>query len=233
MDNVQSGNVHRLSCIVLAAGANTRLAGIVPPFCKPLIPINGKPLINHAIEHAKFDWKCDRIIVVASTENVKQLTQVVEPDNSIRWVIQPTPDGVVDAIKRGLELVTSEMVLILCADNLFDIGQMLPSDLDIFIKDKIAAVACRSLPVEEATRFSRVGSGANQYPAITMDMPTRGSALCWIGPLILKTNNCRSSIDTFGDDQTIQLFINRSLDEQGLALMHMSCSDLGVPEEIK
>ena len=219
-----SPNASRVSAVILAAGANTRLAGIVPSYMKPLILVNGRPLIQHAVEHAEQDWGVSQVIVVVSPVNAHMLTQILTPSR-FDWVLQPEPLGVVDAIARALTVVRWPRTLIMCADNTFDRNQ--PVAIGKALDRNTNVIVTRDMPIEAARRFTRISENSGR---VLDACSSEDSRRCWVGPLLLSTPGLKRVLD---DDLhiTIASLITLASGEV-YETLPMECADLGVPEAL-
>lgn len=223
-----------MSCdaLILAAGENTRLQGIVPPFMKPLMLVNGKPLVRHAIDHA-MEWGAKHAVIVVSPDNASLIPTVV-PHVGVHWVLQPRAEGVVDAIRRGMHAVKSDMTLILCADNTFDHSQP-QSELLGIVERREASFGSRVLNLRAAARFTQ-WTPRTDTPGVHIvdtNADNAGHSLtgnCWIGPLLLKTDMLQQ-IFTYSPSvprQTIASLIrNATNDGHDLRPLPMECADMG------
>jgi len=209
-----------ISALIAAAGANERLSGLVSTGGKPLILVNGKPLIRHALDHARDFWEAAEVVIVASPDNVKSLTQVVIADS---WVVQPEPTGVVNAIARGIRFIESVWTVILCADNTFDTqGIILPEVINSLY------FGARQLDKTSAKRFTRYTQANNFTRFIEASSDETGEG-CWIGPLVLPTEAIKKYV---GISETIVQLVNVIQKEhRTLTPLNMHCTDMGVPEE--
>lgn len=239
-----------ITSIILAAGANTRLGGIVAPFMKPFILVNGRPLIHHALTHS-LTWNTQRDVIVCSPENARLLIDLVpetddEPFN-LRWVLQPHPTGVANAVYLALPYVDTEWCLILCGDNTFS---PLPLDTRALI-GRLGAFGARTIDGQSALRFTRFvhrkndlditahDHGSDQFSAsvnggveFINDDHTFGDG-CWIGPLLLKTDALRKIRDLRLPLFNVVNMIRQATDDgRGIQPLPMLCEDLGVPEEL-
>lgn len=179
--------------IILAAGKNTRLKGIIPSYHKPMLLVNGRPLILTITQHLL--ERCERVVLVVSPENCGPITELLIAadltSDRVHIVIQPEAKGPGEAILRALLVCKSERVLIALGDNVIPV-----QDFDNVVEADFNAVqenpnhACNHItisfvPVEddaEAERFTRIlgtefieGSPGGKF----QDMYR-----CWTGPLI-------------------------------------------------
>jgi NDP-sugar pyrophosphorylase family protein len=207
----------------LAAGANTRLEGILPPGLKPLLVVNGRTLFKHAVDHAHDAWGTERVVAVVSPDNVRPLTQVGGADD---WVVQPQADGVMDALRRGLRAVDTRWTLVLCADNTFDLDYETNLDL-LRLRGRVPLFGARGLDEKDARRFTRyVRHGDNvRFLEASGDEPGTG---CWIGPLCLPTEGLRNGQNS----PTIVGCVNVAAHGLMLTPLDMNCADLGIPEAL-
>lgn len=219
-----------VTAVILAAGANTRLEGILPPGLKPLIPVNGKTLYKHAVDHANDVWDAKEVILVASPDNVRPLAQLGHADHI---VIQPAPDGVVDAIRRAIRLVRTTGTLILCADNTFDLDSMAKAEILEARQNGWAAFGARRLAANEARRFTRFvemsGHHRIRFLAETEALNVTGD--CWIGPMYLPTGGIERGLKD-GIIRPVVDLLNTAIANVETVPVSMNCSDLGIPEAL-
>lgn len=225
-----------IGALILAAGANTRLQAVVPPYMKPLILMNGKPLVRHAVDHALNDWHVRGITVVAGPDNARMLLGVLSKMH--HFVLQPEPDGVVDAVYRALPTITQDWTLILCADNTFVPD---PDNPVHFSAKRGAQFGTRFVDPPSSRRFTRYkrlsdpkgASFDEQYaPGVRLipaSDPEQGDG-CWIGPLLLETEQLRRVLGIC-ESVTDMMMQSTALGTE-LSPLPMLCSDLGIPEEL-
>lgn len=197
---------------------------------KPMVLVNGLPLVQHAIRHAVNDWRVNKLIVVAAPDNLDYLRPAVGEVYHIDWAIQAKPRGVIDAITIALEHVKTEMTLILCADNTFDMGRTTVHELDMHVKKKTSCLGTRKLPLDEARRFTRIetrGMGLDVLPASC----EIASSECWIGPLLLETKQIYRALETLPND-VAQLIMVATHNGNDLERLEMRCADYGIPSEL-
>lgn len=179
--------------IILAAGKNTRLKGIIPSYHKPMLLVNGRPLILTITQHL-LD-RCERVVLVVSPENCGPITELLIAaglaSDRVHIVIQPEAKGPGEAILRALLVCKSERVLIALGDNVIptqDFDNVLEADFKgIKANPSYASehITISFVPVEddsEAERFTRIlgtefieGSPGGKF---------QGVYRCWTGPLI-------------------------------------------------
>jgi hypothetical protein len=231
--------------VILAAGRNTRLNGFVAAGHKPLLVVNGQPLIGHAarqglaaIEHG---WQ-ERVIVVASPENAGVLSQVLPPEVDI--IIQRFPYGPGDALLTGLMLARAEEVLVLMGDNITP--DRCVEDVRT-VEGNVVGVC--EIPLELCERFTRWRSASVKDPTegtwvekVPVD-PRKDLwkqdghqppfALAWLGPLKLRVEDVRRALESYrntrreGEEVPIGPIFNHL---RNVTRVPVTSVDLGTPE---
>jgi len=184
--------------VILAAGRNTRLKGLIPSYHKPLVIVNGKPLLVGIIQNLL--QLVNSIAVVVSPQNAQVISEVLSDCDlaaSVSIIVQPEAKGPGDAVIRGQVGAVAERLVVICADNIIP-----KSDLLSAINQD--TIICSSLTVEdaesrvtvshtetsddsEASRFTRVKKVDGTWNFIE-NAPggawEDGNYRCWVGPLI-------------------------------------------------
>lgn len=99
--------------IILAGGAGTRLRARLGDLPKPMIPVAGKPLLEHQVELARAHGFCDLIFFVHYRAD---LIEQHFGDGSrwgvhIRYVIEQEPLGTAGAVAAGMEWLAERFVV--------------------------------------------------------------------------------------------------------------------------
>jgi choline kinase len=106
--------------VILAAGLGSRLQVNGHAIPKPLTPVNGRPLVDHALRHAEASGVTEAVIVLGSeARQVKSYLKARPGTIKIRTVYNPDfllPNGV---SLLAAESVTSEQFFLQMADHLF------------------------------------------------------------------------------------------------------------------
>lgn len=216
-----------MDCVILAAGKGSRLDGITAPFHKPLLVMNGKPLITRAVD-AAFGIMCRRVIVVVAPENALPISQVLG-GRDVMMVVQRKASGPGDALWLGLELVSSEEVLILMADNMF-------GDRDVM---DVAHTSGNSVGTEmvEASMASRLTWLRGDKRWVEKEECFEDGArqvLAWVGPLKLITSEISHALDSWvkpvGAETPIGPLLNSLATPVQSVPVHTI--DIGVPEAL-
>lgn len=99
--------------VILAGGSGTRMGGRTP---KPLVEINGKPLILHVVDNIRSVFENVKIRIVVGKRNANEIMSRI--GSKFDYAIQPKALGTADALKYGIERIEpKEKVLIMYSDT--------------------------------------------------------------------------------------------------------------------
>jgi NDP-sugar pyrophosphorylase family protein len=118
-----------VDAIVMAAGAGTRLRPITERWPKPILPIDGRPVLATLLRELRAGG-CERAWVVTGhlAEQVERLVGDGSAfDLEVRTTRQPEVLGSADAVRRGLDAGATPPCLVVAADTVFrpgDIGHL-------------------------------------------------------------------------------------------------------------
>jgi len=185
-----------LEAVILAAGRGQRMEGLAKPFYKPLLEINGMPLVAYAIEYASAAG-AELVTVVTSTSNHDDIAEAVSSYS--RWarlVVQEEPAGPGHATLVALLEAEFEQTMLLMSDNIMNQNEV----VEMAMHSRITgtdAVGVRTVTPEQASRFTRIQdkkSDKSKYtfvegtPIGEEDTWHDGSGVkVWCGPLIFDT----------------------------------------------
>lgn len=121
-----------IPAVVIAAGLGTRLRPLTERYAKPVLPIDGQPVVARLLRDLAAAG-CGRATVV--TGHLAEQVEALLGDGGgfgveVRYVRQPEPDGSADAVRRAGE---EPPYLVAAADTVFPAGA-------------ISQVAARALP---------------------------------------------------------------------------------------
>lgn len=144
-----------MKALILAAGYATRLFPLTLNRAKPLLPIQGKPIIDYIVENIIKVPEIDEIYVVTNNKYYKDFCKWQEQSNFSKK-ITPINDGTLsDSDKLGaigdIDLVIKKMnidsdLLIVAGDNLFRFEM---TDFVDFFKKNGLSLACYKYPHKE------------------------------------------------------------------------------------
>jgi CTP:molybdopterin cytidylyltransferase MocA len=128
--------------VVIAAGLGTRLRPLTQRYAKPVLPIDGRPVIGVLMRELA-EAGCPRVTVVVGHLGGQVRRLLADGGGfgvELRYAEQPKPDGSADAVRRAGE---DPPYLVLAADTRFR-----PGDIASFARRVLpaGAVAVRRLP---------------------------------------------------------------------------------------
>lgn len=140
-----------MKAIILAGGLGTRLRPLTDKTPKPLLPIRGKPIIEHAIDNFRKHNIKDIILSIGyKADTIKEYFGNGEKFGvNISYCIEDEPLGTGGAIKEASKGITETFAAI-NGDNLadFDWTGMIAQH-----KDTSAKITLSLFPVEDVTQF--------------------------------------------------------------------------------
>ena len=139
------------TAIILAGGLGTRLRPLTNTTPKPLLPIKGTPILEHAINNLKKHKITDIILSIGyKADKIKEYFEDGgQLGVNISYCIEDEPLGTGGAIKEASKGI-SETFLAINGDNLadFDWAQMLKEH-----KENNAKITLALYPVDDVTQF--------------------------------------------------------------------------------
>ena len=150
----------------MAAGEGRRLRPITERWPKPVLPIDGRPVIVTLL-HELAEAGCERAWVVTGhlAEQVEELVTGCEPGVEIQFVRQPEPLGSADAVSRALAAGAVATCLVSAADTVYA-----PGDVAKVAGSAQPAIAWRKAPPGAALeledgRVRRVPAAGEHFAA--------------------------------------------------------------------
>jgi NDP-sugar pyrophosphorylase family protein len=177
-----------VDAVVMAAGEGTRLRPLTERWAKPVLPIDGRPVLSTLLRELAAAG-CELVWLVTGylAEQVEELAG----DGSafgleIRFVRQPAVLGSADAVRRALDAGAVSPVLVSAADTVYSRGDV-ARFIDAFGgSDAVGAVAVRTDPPPGPGRPA-VGRTNGRIVRMRDDDPGNGwsSAPLWgVGPAV-------------------------------------------------
>ena len=178
-----------VEAIVMAAGEARRLRPISERFAKPVLPIDGRPVIATLLRELA-SAAIERAFVVTG-HHAEQVELLVGDGSAfgleVTFVRQPRADGSADAVRRALDGGATPPALITAADT-----QYTPGDVEQFVRflentDAVGAITARQGFVASVHKpgirieGTRVVSIYDLDPSLTLT----SAPLWYIGPTLV------------------------------------------------
>ncbi|MFL5923046.1 MAG: NDP-sugar synthase [Gaiellaceae bacterium] len=120
-----------MHAVVMAAGEGRRMRPLSERWPKPVLPIDGRPVIGSLVRELAAAGLARATVV---TEHLAEQVEGLLGDGSafglveLRYVRQPSPDGSADAVRRAVAAGARPPLLVTAADTLFG-----PGDVRLFV----------------------------------------------------------------------------------------------------
>lgn len=172
----------------MAAGEGRRLRPLTGRWPKPVLPIDGRPVIS-AVLRELAEAGCPRVTVVTG-HLAKQVERLLGDGSGFRlelaYARQPRADGSADAVVRGLHAGATPPLLVTTADTIFERGDVGRFARTFASSGQAGAVAIRRDPPPGGTSAAvevddghalRIGGGA--------ETPFAHASLWGLGPQLV------------------------------------------------
>ena len=171
----------------MAAGEGTRLRPLTERWAKPVLPIDGEPVIVTLL-HDLAAAGVERFVVV--TGHLAEQVEALVGDGAgygveVRFARQPGVLGSADAIARGLDAGAEPPCLVTAADTVYRRGDVREFWTQFAARDLAGAIAVRRDPPPGPGKAAVRISGGGLVERVVDDDPANplGSAPLWaLGP---------------------------------------------------
>ena len=116
------GNLVNRKGIILAGGKGTRLYPLTKSTSKCILPVYDKPMIYYSLATLLMSGIRD-ILVISTPEDIKNYSNLIGDGKNfginISYDIQPSPDGIAQALIIAERFLTNQPSVLMLADNIF------------------------------------------------------------------------------------------------------------------
>ncbi|OAN46740.1 hypothetical protein A6A04_06485 [Paramagnetospirillum marisnigri] len=143
-----------IDVIVLAGGLGTRIRGVLGDTPKVLAPINGRPFLDHLLDHlaALGAGRAVLSLGVGAGQVIDHLNQRIYPLPVVP-VVEPAPQGTGGAVRHVMPSLTGEPVMVMNGDT------WLEADFGAFLAAHRMAgrpISLLCVAVDDVSRYGRV-----------------------------------------------------------------------------
>lgn len=230
-----------MNAIILAAGRGSRLKGVAPPYHKPLVVVDGKPLVLNAVDLAH--RKADRVVLVLAPENALPVCQLLEDVGdwpNLQVVVQRSSRGPGEAFLTGWNAAEKDgKALIMMGDNTFTIEDLNGVTNKASMHDECMIIGGRYIDdYSEAARYTRVygeGRNARFVEGTDYDSSAIARPFCWCGPLYVDGESLARVLRNVDAHESVpELKLGRYLGylDAKVRLVEVSTRDIGTQEAV-
>lgn len=140
--------------IILAGGFGTRLQQVVNDVPKPMAPVNGRPFLEYLFEYLHH-YGVEKVVLSVGYKAGIIRDHFGDKFNSITvgYALEHEPLGTGGAIKLAMDICTTDHVLVLNGDTLFDVNL---TALENFHNEEEAEVSIALRHLSDVSRYGTV-----------------------------------------------------------------------------
>lgn len=142
-----------MEAIILAGGLGTRLQSVVSDVPKPMAPVAGKPFLSYLLEYLS-RYQIHSVVLSTGYKHhaIEKFFGQSYKNISIKYSIELSPLGTGGAIRKALQMVHEENVLVLNGDTLFNVN------INEFIRYHQSSCSDITLALKYLENFDRYGT---------------------------------------------------------------------------
>ena len=209
--------------IVLAGGSGTRLYPVTKGVSKQLLPVYDKPMIYYPLSVLMLAGIQDILIITTPEDQssfIRTLGDGREFGINLSYVVQPSPDGLAQALILGEEFIDDSNVCLVLGDNIFW-GQGFTSILkNASSRQKGASIF--GYQVKDPERFGVVAFDENKKATSLEEKPEKPKSNFAVTGLYFYDKNVVEMAKRVKPSRRGELEIT------ALNQMYMECGDLNV-----
>jgi MurNAc alpha-1-phosphate uridylyltransferase len=179
-----------MDAVVMAAGEGTRLRPLTELWPKPILPIDGRPVIATLLRELAYAG-CTRVFVV--TGHLAEQVEELVGDGAafgleIRYARQPGVLGSADTVRRALAAGAAPPLLVTAADTVYTPGDVRRFAEAFLASGAAGGIAARRDPPPDPAHRDAVRIVEGLVEKLIDDDPTNplGSAPLWaLGPALV------------------------------------------------
>jgi NDP-sugar pyrophosphorylase family protein len=227
-----------VNAVVMAAGEGRRLRPLTERWPKPVLPIDGRPVIATLLRQLGVAGFTSVTVVVG---HLADRIEALVGDGAgfgvdVRYAYQPEPVGSADAVRHALAAEVEPPLLVTAADTVYTRDDVRDAAERWLASDAAGALAVREVPVAELPDRSFVRAEGDRLLEIVEKpaAPPTGRALAGAPLWFLSAELCASLDELPGPPYELATAAQRAIDagKRILALEIGPTRDLTRPEDV-
>ena len=173
-----------MKAIILAGGLGTRLARITGDIPKPMAPIGSRPFLEYVLDYLNEQGSETAVLAVSYRwEVIREHFGAIYRGMPLKYSVEDEPLGTGGAIRKALEILPDEEVVVLNGDTLFCVDL---ESLEKIHRNSMARLSIALKSVADSGRFGRVKVSTDRVITNFLEKSTTGAG--WINGGIYMLN---------------------------------------------